>query len=53
MNLEAETQDAIGLTSNQLEPEVTETQPEPQVTIYDFARLMDWSDQPANSQPST
>jgi hypothetical protein len=52
-NLEAEIKDAIGLTQNQLEPETVETQPETQVTIYDFGKLMDWSDQPAKSQPST
>lgn len=39
-NLEAEIKDAIGLGTTEVEPEADD-----QVTIYDFGKLMAWSDQ--------
>jgi hypothetical protein len=44
-SLEAEIKDAIGLGLTQVEPEpVDQSEPEQEVTIYDFGKLMEWSD---------
>jgi hypothetical protein len=52
-NLEAEVKDAIGWEQPQVQPEAEQPQ-QPEVTIYDFAALMKWSDDPnPNTQPST
>lgn len=51
-NLEAEIKDAIALPQVQIEPETTEQPQQQEVTIYDFGKLMEWSDTP-NTQPTT
>lgn len=54
-NLEAEIKDAIGLGTTFVTTNVDpEPEPEPEVTIYDFGRLMDWSDnKPTTTTQST